>query len=304
MVSFFYKTVKEPSLRKLDRFRAGVWVDVESPAREELFLLAGLGLDKGLLADALDEREVPRLETKGGATYIFTRVPVEGKDAHTTPLLIAVAEKLVLTLGAGRTGALEPFRSGRARFFTTQRTKFLLQIFSAINAEFNASITEINRRVRGIKINIRKIKDEDLVHFINFEEALNDFLSALVPTSAIIRKLLAGGHITLYEEDKNMAENLFLESNQLIEFCKSTLKTIVNIRDAYSTIMTHNLNRVIKLLTALTIILTIPTIISSIFGMNVRLPLQGSPAAFLWIMALTAAVSAFTLGVFAKKGWL
>jgi len=304
MISFFYKTIKEPALRKLDRPRAGVWVDAENPSETEIEFLVGLGLDRGLLADAMDVREVPRLETKKGVTYIFTRVPAAGGDMPTIPLLVAIAEKFVLTLGVERAKALSTFRANKIEFYTTQKTKFLIQIFSSVNKEFNASITEISRKVRGVKINMEKIKNKDLVQLVNFEESLNDFLSALVPTSALLRKMLAGGHIALYTEDKDVVENLFLESNQLIEFCKSTLKTIVNIRDAYSTIMTHNLNRVIKLLTALTIILTIPTVISSIFGMNVRLPMQDSPLAFSWVMALTAAVSVFTLGVFAKKGWL
>ena len=306
MIKIFYKTIKEKRLAEIEDFRAGAWINAESPSEQELSLLSKkLGLDKNLLKDALDPREVPRLEVQGKTTYIFTRVPCQKKEeTATSPLLIALSEKFILTLSASRIEALDIFIKDRVDFFTSQRTKFLIQMFFAINNEFSKSITLINKEVRGTRVNLEKISNRDIVQLINFEETLNDFLSALIPTSSLLQKLLAGGYLALYEEDKELIEDLFLENNQLIEFCKSTLKTIVNIRDAYSTIMTHNLNRVIKLLTALTIILTIPTIISSIYGMNVRLPLQESPLAFLWVMGATATISLLVLIIFAKNKWL
>ncbi|RMD59430.1 magnesium transporter CorA family protein, partial [Candidatus Parcubacteria bacterium] len=126
----------------------------------------------------------------------------------------------------------------------------------------------------------------------------------LIPTSTILQNLLKGGYFPLYEEDEELVEDLLLSTNQLIEMSKATLKYIVNIRDAYSTIMSHELNRVMKILTSLTIILTIPTMIASFYGMNVALPWATSPLAFVGIILFTLVVSVLLLVLFIKNRWL
>jgi magnesium transporter len=153
-------------------------------------------------------------------------------------------------------------------------------------------------------IQFQNITNEDIVRFVTFENALNDFLAALVPTSNILKDLLSGKHLKLHEKDGELVEDLFLANGQLIEICRSTLKNIFNIRNAYSTIMTNDLNRVIKLLTALTIILSVPTIIASIYGMNVVLPLAENNQAF-WLIGGGTIISVFVLFLLFKKNrWL
>jgi len=161
-----------------------------------------------------------------------------------------------------------------------------LQIFSRINQVYNKFLTDISKNVRSVSVKLEKIENKDVIRFVNFEIILNDFLTALNPINNLLQDLLSGKFLKLYEKDKDLIEDLSLGTGQLIERCRADLKTIVNIRESYSTIITNNLNRVIKLLTALTIILTIPTIIASIYGMNVRLPLADNPLAFNWIIFL------------------
>jgi len=142
------------------------------------------------------------------------------------------------------------------------------------------------------------------MNFVGFEEELNDFLSALTHTSPVLQNILGGKLIKLYEQDGELMEDLILSANQLIGLCQSTLKNIVNIREAYSTIVTNDLNRVIKLFTSLTVILTIPTIIASLYGMNVKLPLAGNPEAF-WIISLAIVVIvSVILYIFSRNRWL
>src|SRR4030042_71073 len=152
---------------------------------------------------------------------------------------------------------------------------------------------------------MEKIGNKDIVQFVNFEGVINDFLAALVPTNTILNNLLNSTAsrrlLELYEEDKDLIEDLFLSNNQLIELCKANLKTIVNIREADSTIMTNNLNRVIKFFTALTIILTVPMIASSFYGMNINLPFAEHPMAFWGILITTLVVSFILLAIFFRK---
>ena len=154
-------------------------------------------------------------------------------------------------------------------FTTTQKTKLFLQLLTEINSIYNQAINSINRKVRSYGIHLGRVTNEDIVQFVYFETILNDFPSNLIPMNQALGNLLSGKTMRLYDEDKDLIEDLVLASGQQIESARVNLKTIVNIRQAYTTIVTNNLNRVIRLLTALTIILTVPMIVASFYGMNV-----------------------------------
>lgn len=307
MNTIYYRTIKEPRLKTLDSFRPGAWIYVEKPDEKELeYLAKTYSLEAGHLRDALDQHEVPRLEIEGEVVYIFTRVPAYHKSDHavTVPVLVVLAKDFLMTVSAERLPLLERFMQDGVDFFTSQKTKFLTQIFAEINSAYSSALTRISRRVRSASVKLERIENRDILQFLSFENSINDFLAALVPTHAILNNLLSGRSLQLFEEDQDLVEDLSLSNGQLIELCKSTLKTIVNIRQAYSTIITSNLNRVIKLLTALTIILTVPTIIASFYGMNVTLPYASSPNAFWAVAGVTAGVVALLVLVFSKNRWL
>lgn len=306
MIQIYQKTVKDTKLNKLDSFRAGSWVHVENPEDSEIKRLSKkFSLKKSLLQDAKDPHEVPRMESDRGNLYIYTRIPTgEGNKIETAPLLIIIGENFVMTFSDSKVPFIQQFLKRKLDFSTTQKTNLLLQILFEISHTYSDAVTKISRDVRRAGLRLERIENKDIVKLVASESVLNDFLSALSPMNAILNNLLTGRQIRLYEEDKDLVEDLALASGQLIESCKANLKTIVGVREAYSTIMTNNLNRIIKLLTALTIILTVPTMISSFYGMNVPLPGANSPQAFLWILGGTVGVSAIILAVFNKKDWL
>jgi magnesium transporter len=306
MFKIYYKNVKSNRLEISDKFKLGSWIYVESPADEEIkFLRKKLRLKPGLLKDALDPNEVPRMEIDKKTTYIFTRAPYsEDGKIFTLPVLLIVGEDFVATITQKPLPFLDKFTSGKVKFFTTQKTKLFLQLFAEINSSYNNHLTNINRRVRAMTFDLEKITNKDIIQFVNLEGDLNDFISALSPTHNILNNLLSGKYLKLYEEDKDLTEDLLLANGQFIESCNAILKSIVNIREAHSTIITNNLNRVIKLLTALTIILTVPTIIASIYGMNVKLPLAESPLAFFLVTGTAFLISVTLLFIFIKNNWL
>jgi len=306
MVTFFQRTIKDAQLKTLDEFRVGSWVYVEQPSNSELESLSEqFNLELGHLKDATDPHEVPRLEVEDGITYVFTRVPVhENSRIVTVPLLLVIGKDFVMSVNNKPLPVLKHFVQGHVQFSTTQKFKFFLQIFSQVNATYNGFLTQINRRVRALSIQLEKISNKDIIQFVEYEGAMNDFVAALVPTNTILRTLLSGKYFKLFDEDEDLIEDLMLSNGQILESCKSNLKTMVNIREAYSTIMTNNLNRVIKILTALTIILTVPTMIASFYGMNVALPGSGSPMAFWVIAATTVILSFILLAIFTRNRWL
>lgn len=306
MIKIYHKTIKETHLSEIETFRIGSWIYVEAPTREELETLArDYHLDAGLLRDVTDPYEVPRLEIEDSSTYIFTRVTdhEEGRPI-TTPMLVVINDKLVMTLCQKPLPFIEKFATGELEFSTTQRTKLFIQLFTEINSSYNTVLTEVRKKVRNKSTKLHHIKNEDIRQFVIYENVLNDFLAALIPTSTILNNLLSGKYFRLYDQDDELIEDLFLNNNQLIELCNTTLRTIVNIREAYATIMSNNLNQTIKLFTSLTVVLNIPMIVASFYGMNVRLPLAAHPDAFWLIVAgVLFAVGALIL-VFWKKDWL
>jgi len=308
MIKIYYKAITDKNLKKLANFRVGSWVYVEDPDKKDLdYLEKNFSFDPSLLQDALDPFEVPRVEVDKEITYIYATVPnsEDGiKQIINTPVLIAIGSDFLVTVSRKSLPFLQKFVKGKVDFTTTQKTRLFFQIFSEINAAYDNFLKNIGRNIRRIIINLEKINNEDIVKFVTFEATLNEFLSDLVPINASLQKLHTGKLLKLYEEDKDLVEDLFLSSGQLIDISNFNLRSIVNIREAYSTLMTNNLNKVIKLLTSLTVIFTIPTIIGSLYGMNVRLPYSDSPHAFYGILVVIALISSFLLAIFARNRWL
>jgi len=304
MITYYQKTITTRRLKTIPEFRIGSWVYIENPTEEEFDELESkLGLDRGLLVDATDQYEVPRVEESAGITYIFSRVPYEENgEIHTAPILLGVGESFVFTVCKRKFDFLNVFHEGRLEFTTTQKVRFLLQILAEIDSAYAKFITLINKEVRRLSARLSgTIENSDIIRFVNFESILNDLLDALVPTNVALSKLLSGKFLKLHEEDKEYAEDVFLSNGQLVDLCRSNIRAIMNIRNAYSTIMTNNLNRVIKLLTALTIIFMLPNIIVGALGMNVPIPLQDSSQAFWWVLLIAGILTAGALWLFKRK---
>ena len=306
MIKIYQKKISDTEVKEISDFRPGSWIRIQNANEEEIAVLEkDFKLDLNILKDALDPYEAPRIEIEDGIIYIFTRVAQKtGERITTAPLLIVVGSNFVLTLSKEESQILNKFMGKDLSFATTQKTQLLLRILSEIMKSYNIFLTSINRNVREASGRVGKINEKVIMNFVGFEEELNDFLSALTHTSPVLQNILGGKLIKLYEQDGELMEDLILSANQLIGLCQSTLKNIVNIREAYSTIVTNDLNRVIKLFTSLTVILTIPTIIASLYGMNVKLPLAGNPEAF-WIISLAIVVIvSVILYIFSRNRWL
>jgi magnesium transporter len=309
MISYYYKNIRSKSLEQLDKYKPGAWVYVEDPSREELKqLIEDHDLDPGHIRDVLDEDEMPRLEKENDINYLFTRFAYAGDHLNitTTPLLIIMSEHLFISIAARPIPRIERFRDEKIKFNTTQRTKLLLQILDQIVDQYEVFLNSISRQIKTIRarLKVEEIRNKDFVDFVEIEDELNEFLSALTPTNSILRRLLLGKHINLFEEDEDIVEDLLLNNEQTIEGCRASLKSVVNIREAYTTIMSNNLNRIIRVLTVLTAIISVSTLVSSIYGMNVDLPYDHSPQAFFGIMAFTLSITVGLLIYFRKQKWL
>jgi magnesium transporter len=306
MITIYQKRINDKSVNEVSDFRPGCWIRAREPNQEDISLLVNqFKLDQKILEDVLDPYEMPRVEVEKEIVYIFTRMPLKnGETIATTPLLIAVGENFVMTLGKVESPILNKFSNNSIDFTTTQKTQFVLLILSEIMKAYYVFLTGISKNVREVSNKFNKINEKIIINFVNSEEIINDFLLSLTYIKPTLQYILSGKFIKLYKEDQEITEDLVLKTGELTEVCLSTLKNIVNIREAYSAIITNDLNKVIKLFTSLTVILTIPTITFSLYGMNISLPFENSSYAFLIVVAGTIAMVMMVFYIFNQNKWL
>lgn len=305
MIKYFYKSLRSAGMRELDQPQRGCWVYVEAPSDRELAeLVEKFKLDEGHLKDALDEDEMPRLEREGEQSYIFVRFVYKNKDGDlvTAPLLFVFGAEMTITVSLVRLPSLDTFFNGKIDFATTQRAKLVLQILQQVSEHYDAYIKGAAKQIKGIRARLRghEIANQDFIDFVTIEDELNEFLSSLLPTNATLRRLLLGRYMPLFEEDQDIVEDLLLNNEQSIEACRSNMKSIVNIREAYTSISSNNLNRTIKVLTIATVMLNIPNLFYQMYGMNMGLPLQAEPWAF-WAMISFTIILVLLVALFARR---
>lgn len=271
----------------LDR---GAWIRCEKPSSDEIDQLISLGLDADLIADALDPHEVPRVEQADSIVYLITRVPDVGDEfnSFTTPIMFAVTRNHVVTLSRDSLGRLwQPFLD-KTRVATSSQTQLLLLMLDMISQQFYARVSAINRETRAVTSDVGLLGSKDIATLVQFERKLNDYLDALIPANTATEKLLGGKFLKLSEDDRDLIEDLSVDLEQVILRCKSLLRTITNVRDSYRAVMDTRLNETIRLLTVITLAVTIPTMISGLFGMNVNLPPEVQSPLTFWLIAGTS----------------
>lgn len=305
MTTYYYKNIRSKKLSILNEYRAGSWVCVESPTSEEITALTNrFQLDAGHMNDILDDDEMPRLEREGDVTYIFVRYAYtdENMDITTAPLLFVISKELFITVASQKLPRLQRFTSGKIEFSTTQRTKLLLLIMAQIVDQYESFINSISRQIKLIRTRLKaeEVGNEDFIDFVLIEDELNEFLSAMLPTTAILRRLMLGRHIPLFADDEDLVEDLLLNNEQSIEGCRSNVKSIVNIREAYATITSNNLNRTMKILTAATMLIALPNVFFGMYGMNVDLPFQNQWWSYTFILSVTF-IATFAVVILARR---
>ncbi len=305
MIKYFYKSLRSQGLTETDDYKRGSWVYAEDPSEKEVAILVEkFGLEQSIIEDALDENEMPRLEKEGDISYIFVRFVLKNEEGElvTMPLLFIFGSELLMTVSLVRLPALDMFVRGKIDFATTQRAKLVLQILQQIGEHYDSYITATSKQIKLIRAHLKghEIGNQDFIDFVTIEDELNEFLSALIPTNATLRRLMLGRYMPLFEEDQDIVEDLLLNNEQSIEACNSNMKSISNIREAYTAISANNLNRTIKVLTIVTVLIMLPSMFYGLYGMNIGLPFQEAKWAFPAVIGFTALFNVLVI-VLAKR---
>ncbi len=305
MIKSYKNSVQQKKLRQTAEFSDHSWLSVVEPSKEEIKKLSqSLNLDEDILADSLDKYELPRIEIEGENILVILRAIVEEKGSYTTyPLTIIFRPKLLVTISPVKNIVLDDFVNQKVNFLTTQHSNLLINVCLRVIYYYQKYIVILNRKVQKEKSQIHGISKKDVYDLVEIEESLNKVIAALTPTISTIKKLLQYNYIHLYKEDKDLIDDVSVDGEQVLELAITNLKTVKNIRDAYTTVMSIELNQTMRLLTYITALFTIPMLISSMYGMNIKLPLADWPHAFLVVsgLALSLVLVAVIIFISFKK---
>lgn len=306
MIRIYKKTLKDNRLLNVSEIEKGCWITVTDPSKSELEdLEKKMNLDPTIMEDGLDDNEIPRIHLENGTFYLIIRFPMEeGSNITTVPLLVCVTSENILTMCKRESKVIAKFIETKLSFCTTQKTQLLLKIILEIFSCYEHFLSRILKDIKHKKIKIDNLNNKDILYLVQEEETLNDFEMSLAHNINVLEKILSGRYITLYEKDKDITEDLFMDSKQTLEMSKVALKSIRNIREAYSTILSNELNKVIKILTGATIVITIPNIVGSLFGMNVKIPFADDNLGFYYVLFIIMILSLLMFIVLFRRKWI
>ncbi|MBP7760208.1 magnesium transporter CorA family protein [Candidatus Saccharibacteria bacterium] len=292
MITYYYKKTRTSTIALSDHFQTGSWVYVENPTNDELaMLIKQFDLDVGHVHDVMDDDEIPRLEREGDVTYLFARHAHDhsSHEVITRPVLFVIGTNYFMTISRIPLARLERFTSGAIHFATSHQLGLLTQIMDQIIDQYEEYINSSSRQIQQIRkrLQTHEVNNQDFVDFVLIEDRLNSFLSAMLPTTAIMKRVLLGRHVSLTKDDEESIEDVMLNNDQLVESCRSNIKSLISIREAYSTIAGNNLSRTMKVLTIATMLIALPNMFFGMYGMNISLPFQQEVWAYIFVMILT-----------------
>ncbi len=300
MIEYLHSTGE--AITPTQTLHSGSWLRCERPTEEEVSELLTLGMDEDMISDALDPHEVPRIEFDDEWTYLIARLPDTDDDFNdfTTPILFGIHKEYVVTLSRDSLGRLwQPFID-KTRVRTSRRIELVVAMIEAVASQYQRRVATINRQMRAATDDIHTLRARDIVTLTEYERKLNDYLDALIPMNWAIERLTANRSLRLRDDDKDDVEDISIDLEQVISRCKSLLRTITNVRDSYRAVMDTRLNETIRLLTVITVALTIPTMVAGLYGMNVPLPAAESPVTF-WVVIGGSALAALAIGYYFLK---
>lgn len=307
-----YRRTPGTDLEQIHEFAEGCWVSLVDPTPAEIEEIhQKLAIPQDFITSSLDLGEIPRAEKEDGIHLIIIRVPVDvGKESDipytTVPLSIVMTDGVVLTSSKIRNPVVEEMASGRVRSLdTAKRNRFLLRVLLETGKQFLHYLSEINREVELLEDKLQmSLRNREVLGLLKYQKSLTLFTTALRSDELVMARLQKGQLFQMYPEDEDLLEDVLTEIGQAIQMTDVSTGILSQMMDAFASIISNNLNVVMKFLASATIILALPTLIASIYGMNLNLPFQRHPQAFFITMGTAVLISLVVVVVFIRKDWL
>ena len=306
-----FKT-EDGAMHEKEEMQPGCWIALTNPTASEIIDIADTyQIDPDHLRAPLDEEERSRIEVEDEYTLILVDIPSiearNGKDWFVTiPLAIITTKDVLITVCLEETPVLTSFMDGRVRdFHTFMKTRFILQILYKNATQFLQYLRIIDKKSEVIERKLHQSqKNEELIELLELEKSLVYFTTSLRSNEVVLEKLLRIEKIKKYPEDTDLLEDVIVENKQAIEMANIYSGILSGTMDAFASVISNNLNIVMKFLATVTIVLSIPTMIASFYGMNVNshgMPFADSPYGFAIVLGLTLLLSLFVAYIFNKK---
>ena len=306
-----YKSISETtsSLKQLDSIENGCWINIVAPSEEELILISKkTGVPLNFLRAPLDDEETSRIDVEDGFTLVVVDIPfTEMEDNSLTydtyPLAIIHSEKEIITVCLKNSRILTDFINGRIKsFFSFKKSRFILQILNRISTYYLIYLRHIDKISVMFENRLHKsMTNRELFLIHPLEKSLVYFSTSLKANEVTLEKMLKMDIMQKYKDDQDVLEDVIIENKQAIEMTDIYSNILSSTMDFFASVISNNLNIVMKVLASVTILMAIPTIIGGIFGMNVALPLQDNPQGFIIIIFLTIILTLITAFILYKK---
>lgn len=294
----YYKTI-DNKLEKLNSFESGCWINLVEPNQSEINeIVTLLNIDAESVKAALDEEERSRIDVEDNHTLILIDIPVDESDSDsshysTIPVGIILANNAIITVCTAQTKILNDFIVGHIKnFYTYKKTRFILQILHKNASYYLYYLRRINRMTTIIEREVSKsMKNKELLQLLELEKSLVYFSTSLKAIELVLNKMVRTTSIKRYPDDEDLLEDVIIENKQALEMATIYGDILSRIMDAFSAIISNNQNNVMQFLTSITLITTIPTIVSGFFGMNVGgIPYANDIHGFRMVMLITTLI--------------
>lgn len=313
MLSIYNTDLETNKFEKIKEFRPGSWINLVNPTAEEIATVcSNLNIEDEFIKYPLDYEEQARIDIEDDMTLFVIDVPIiednkEGKSYATMPLgLIVVRDQYFISVSLKKNRIIEAFEKGRVKgMYTYKKTRFLLQILYLNASYYLNDLKKINREAENTVLALQKsMRNKELIQLLNLENSLVYITTSLKANELVMEKTARGKVLKSYEEDDEILEDAIIENRQAIEMGKIYSDILSGTMDAYASIISNNLNVVMKLLAAITIVLSVPTLIASIWGMNVPLPFANNPHGFAIVIGISIVISVVAFVWLKKKDML
>ena len=300
-----YKSMESGPLAELTlkTLEKGAWINIIDPTPYELKVVSNLTeVDPDFLRSALDDEERSHTDVEDDSVMVLTNVPVcRDRDSYDAlPLAIIVTEEYIITVCLEETPVMMEFNERTAKLFRTyKKTRFLFQILYKSATYFLRYLRQISKISDEIEDQLRHdMKNSEILRLLTLQKGLTYFNAAIRSNGAVLDKLTRMRNnqnlqpiLKTYEEDEDLLEDVIIENKQAREMVEMYSKILARLADTFSSIISNNQNLVMKFLAAMTIIVAIPTVVSSFFGMNVPVPFAENPLGFAYIMIIAVVIS-------------
>lgn len=301
-------------LERRDGAEDGCWISLVAPGADELAMLEGLGIPRSLLDHVRDPDEHPRVEHDGGALLVVLRHPSESAASgagaapfETAPLSIIVTSRYVVTIAPDArpfVAELQKHAARTAAISTRQPMRFLLQFFARIAEEFLECMRRIDKEVERLEDELqRSLRNEEVLGLLRCQKSLTYFRTSIGANELVLERL-QGLQLPGLGVDPEQLQDVRVEVRQAMAMVEISADILSQMMDAFASIVSNNLNAVMKVLTSVTILLAVPSLIASLYGMNVGLPGARSAAAFAGILLVCIVLAGGLFVLFRRRNWL